>query len=178
MALGLVGLVLAFRFALRDDTIRHRWDARLLSQPLIGKHLCALDTARFASTLAILVSSGVPLLSALDAGRQVITRLPLRFAVSQAADRVREGSSLSAALRQTRAFPPLLAHMAASGEATGELANMLSRCAHLQQNEVETRTSTLTTILEPLLLLVMGGTVLLIVLAVMQPIISMNTLVK
>ncbi|MBK9614748.1 MAG: type II secretion system inner membrane protein GspF [Uliginosibacterium sp.] len=178
MALGLVGLVLAFRYALRDDAIRHRWDARLLSQPLIGKHLCALDTSRFASTLAILVSSGVPLLSALDAGRQVITRLPLRFAVSQAADRVREGSSLSAALRQTRAFPPLLAHMAASGEATGELASMLSRCAHLQQNEVETRTSTLTTILEPLLLLVMGGTVLLIVLAVMQPIISMNTLVK
>lgn len=178
IALALAGAVVGFRYALRDEALRDRWDAYLLAQPVLGKHLCALDTSRFASTLAILVSSGVPLLAALDAGRQVITRVPLRNAVAQAADRVREGLSLSAALRQTRAFPPLLAHMAASGEATGELANMLSRCAHLQQNEVETRTSTLTTILEPLLLLVMGGTVLLIVLAVMQPIINMNTLVK
>lgn len=174
----LICSVIAFRYALRDESIRYQWDARLLAQPMLGKHLRALDTSRFASTLAILVSSGVPLLSALDAGKQVITRRPLRQAVAQAADRVREGLALSAALRQTRAFPPLLAHMAASGEATGELAQMLSRCAQLQQNEVETRTSTLTTLLEPLLLLVMGGTVLLIVLAVMQPIINMNLLVK
>jgi len=174
LALGIVG----FRYALRDESIRYQWDAYLLAQPLLGKHLRALDTSRFASTLAILVSSGIPLLGALDAGRQVITRLPIRQAVAQAADRVREGTSLSTALRQTRAFPPLLAHMAASGEATGELSTMLSRCAQLQQNEVETRTATLTTVLEPLLLLFMGGTVLLIVLAVMQPIINMNTLVK
>lgn len=174
LALGIIG----FRYALRDESIRYQWDAYILAQPLLGKHLRALDTSRFASTLAILVSSGIPLLGALDAGRQVITRLPIRQAVAQAADRVREGTSLSTALRQTHAFPPLLAHMAASGEATGELSTMLSRCAQLQQNEVETRTATLTTVLEPLLLLFMGGTVLLIVLAVMQPIINMNTLVK
>ncbi|WP_018608760.1 type II secretion system inner membrane protein GspF [Uliginosibacterium gangwonense] len=178
MALMLALGIIAFRYALRDESIRYRWDAYLLAQPLLGKHLRALDTSRFASTLAILVSSGIPLLGALDAGRQVITRLPIRQAVAQAADRVREGTSLSTALRQTHAFPPLLAHMAASGEATGELSTMLSRCAQLQQNEVETRTATLTTVLEPLLLLFMGGTVLLIVLAVMQPIINMNTLVK
>lgn len=178
LTLMLVGGIVGFRYALRNDIVRYRWDAYLLNQPLLGKHLRALDTSRFASTLAILVSSGVPLLNALEAGRQVITRLPLRQAVAAAADRVREGSALSAALRQTRAFPPLLTHMAASGEATGELASMLSRCAQLQQNEVETRTATLTTVLEPLLLLFMGGTVLLIVLAVMQPIINMNTLVK
>lgn len=174
LAAGIFGL----RYALRDETLRHAWDARLLGLPMLGKHLRTLDTSRFASTLAILVSSGVPLLAALDAGRQVITRLPMRRAVAQAADRVREGQSLSTALRQTRAFPPLLSHMAASGEATGELATMLSRCALLQQNEVETRTKTLTTLLEPLLLLLMGGTVMLIVLAVMQPIISMNTLIQ
>ena len=178
MLTALVVGVFSFRYALRDEALHHAWDTRLLGLPLLGRHLRALDTSRFASTLAILVSSGVPLLAALDAGRQVIARLPLKQAVAQAADRVREGQSLSAALRHTRAFPPLLSHMAASGEATGELAPMLARGALLQHNEGEPPTKPLTTLLEPLLLLFMGGTVLLIVLAVMQPIISMNTLIK
>ncbi|MDQ8021203.1 MAG: type II secretion system inner membrane protein GspF [Moraxellaceae bacterium] len=176
--LVLVGGGIAFKQALRDDTIRRRWDTWLLGLPLLGRHLRAIDTARFSGTLAILVGSGVPLLAALDAGRQVIARLPMRQAVALAADRVREGVSLSTALRQTQAFPPLLTHMIASGEATGELETMLVRTARLQQNEVEQRTATLTTLLEPLLLVAMGGTVLLIVLAVMQPIIEVNTLLK
>lgn len=178
MALAIGGGIAGMRYALREDAVRRRWDAWLLGLPLLGRHLRAIDTARFSSTLAILVGSGVPLLSALDAGRQVIRRLPIREAVAQAADRVREGVSLSVALRQTQAFPPLLTHMIASGEATGQLETMLVRTAALQQNEVENRTSTLTTLLEPLLLLFMGSTVLLIVLAVMQPIIEVNTLLK
>ena len=178
LALLGVGAFFAFRYALRDDSLRRRWQRWLLGLPLLGRHLRTLDTARFASTLAILVGAGVPLLSALDAGRQVMNSLPLKDAVTTAADRVREGAALSAAMRQTRTFPPLLIHMLSSGETTGDLSTMLARCAQLQQAEVENRSVTLTTLLEPLLLLFMGGSVLFIVLAVMQPIIELNTLVK
>jgi general secretion pathway protein F len=178
LALLIIGAIFAFRHALRDDAVKRRWHRWLLGLPMLGRHLRTLDTARFASTLAILVSSGVPLLAGLDAGRQVMKSLPLKEAVATAADRVREGSSLSAAMKQARTFPPLLVHMLASGEATGDLSTMLSRCAKLQQAEVENRSLTLTTLLEPMLLLGMGGSVLLIVLAVMQPIIELNSLVK
>jgi general secretion pathway protein F len=178
LGIGIVGAIVAARYALREPAVQRRWDAWLLRQPLLGRHLRALDTARFASTLAILVSSGVPLLAGLDAGRQIIGRLPLRDAVGGAADKVREGMALSKALRQSRAFPPLLIHMISSGEATGELSQMLFRASQLQQTEVENRTAVLTTVLEPLLLLIMGGTVLLIVLAIMQPILEINTLLK
>jgi general secretion pathway protein F len=178
LVLLIIGAIFAFRHALRDDAVKRRWHRWLLGLPMLGRHLRTLDTARFASTLAILVSSGVPLLAGLDAGRQVMKSLPLKEAVATAADRVREGSSLSAAMKQARTFPPLLVHMLASGEATGDLSTMLSRCAKLQQAEVENRSLTLTTLLEPMLLLGMGGSVLLIVLAVMQPIIELNSLVK
>lgn len=178
LVLAIAGGVGGLRYALRDDALRERWDHWLLSLPLIGRHLRTLDTTRFASTLAILVGSGVPLLAALDAGRQVVTRLPLQRAISQASDRVREGQSLSRALGATRRFPPLLTHMIASGEATGKLDQMLERAARLQQGELETRTAILTSLLEPLMLLGMGGMVLVIVLAVMQPIIEINTLLK
>ena len=137
-----------------------------------------LDATRFASTLSILVGSGVPLLAALDAGRQVIVRLPLQDAVGWVSDRVREGMPLARALGQSRQFPPLLVHMIASGEATGQLQLLLERAARLQQAELENRTAVMTTLMEPLLLLTMGGVVLLIVLAVMQPIIEINHLLR
>ncbi len=178
LAVLIVGGITGARYTLREDAVRRRWDAWLLSLPLIGRHLRTLDATRFASTLAILVGSGVPLLAALDAGRQVVVRLPLRDAIGHASDRVREGTSLSRALAATRRFPPLLIHMIASGEATGQLDQMLERAAYLQQGELETRTAVLTSLLEPLLLLAMGGMVLIIVLAVMQPIIEINTLLK
>jgi len=120
----------------------------------------------------------VPLIAALEAGREVIGRIPLQDAVRSATERVREGQGLARALGTTRAFPPLLIHMIANGEATGRLDELLERAARLQQQELENRTTTLTTLLEPLLLLAMGGLVLLIVLAVMQPIIEINTLLR
>lgn len=168
----------ATNYALRSDDLRRRWDAYLLRLPMIGKHLRTLDATRFASTLAILVGSGVPLLAALDAGRQVIVRLPLQDAVGWVSDRVREGMPLARALGQSREFPPLLVHMIASGEATGQLQLLLERAARLQQAELENRTTVMTTLMEPLLLLTMGGVVLLIVLAVMQPIIEINHLLR
>lgn len=165
-------------YLLKDPAIRRRWDGWLLRLPLIGRHLRTLDATRFASTLSILAGSGVPLLGALDAGRQVMSRIPLQDAVAQATEKVREGQPLSRALGATRAFPPLLVHMVANGEATGKLDQLLERAARLQQQELENRTATLTSLLEPLLLLVMGILVLLIVLAVMQPIIEINTLLR
>ena len=173
-----VAAAIAGRFALRSTAVRRQWHRRLLSLPVIGRHLRTLDATRFGSTLSILAGSGVPLLSALDAGRQVISLLPLGDAVAVAADRVREGQPLSRALGASRQFPPLMVHMIANGEATGRLGEMLDRAARLQQQELENRTAALTALLEPLLLLMMGGMVLLIVLAVMQPIIEINTLLK
>ena len=169
---------IALHLALREAHFRRRWDALWLRAPLLGKHLRTLDATRFASTLSILASSGVPLLAALDAGREVMGRLPLKDAVQDATARVREGQSLSRALGATRAFPPLLIHMIANGEATGRLDELLDRAARLQQQELENRTATLTTLLEPMLLLIMGVVVLIIVLAVMQPIIETNTMLR
>lgn len=177
-ALLLIGAVFTARAALRDIHVKRRWDAWLLGLPFLGRHLRTLDATRFASTLSILAGSGVPLLAALDAGRQVISRLPLADAVGIAAERVREGQPLSKALGASRQFPPLLIHMLANGEATGRIDELLDRAAKLQQAELENRTATLTALLEPILLLAMGGFVLLIVMAVMQPIIDMNTLMK
>lgn len=174
--IGLSGL--GVHWLLRDRAIRRRWDRTLLRLPLIGRHLRTLDATRFASTLSILAGSGVPLLAALDAGREVIGRVPLQDAIRDATERVREGQSLSRALGATRAFPPLLIHMIANGETTGRLDELLARAARLQQQELENRTGTLTSLLEPLLLLAMGGLVLLIVLAVMQPIIEINTFLR
>lgn len=177
-ALALAAAGFALRHALRTPALRRRWDAWLLRLPLLGRHLRTLDATRFASTLSILAGSGVPLLAALEAGRQVIARLPLSDAVGVAAERVREGQPLSRALGTSRQFPPLLIHMIANGEATGRVDELLDRAARLQQAELENRTATLTALLEPLLLLTMGGFVLLIVLAVMQPIIELNTLTR
>ena len=178
LALLLLAAVVAGRSLLRLPSYRYRWDAGWLRLPFIGRYLRTLEATRFASTLAILAGSGVPLLAALDAGRQVIHRRPMAEAVTAASERVREGQPLSQALAATRQFPMLLIHMIANGEATGRLDELLERAARLQQSELENRTGTLTTLLEPVLLLSMGAFVLMIVLAVMQPIIEINTLMR
>lgn len=177
LAGGAAALLIALG-SLRDERIRHAFDRSLLALPVIGHHLRSLDATRFASTLAILIGSGVPLLAALDAAGRVVQRLPIRAAVGDAAEQVREGRSLARALAAGRTFPPMLIHMVANGEATGRIDQLLERAARLQQQELETRTTALTSLLEPLLLLAMGAVVLLIVLAVMQPIIEINTLMR
>lgn len=174
----LSGAGLLFAWGLRLPEFRLRVDRFLLGLPLVGRHLRVLDSTRFASTLSILVSSGVPLLAALDAGAKVVRRIPLRNAVMSAADKVREGVSLSRALTATRSFPPLLLHMIANGEATGRIGPLLDKAARLQQQELESRTATLTSLIEPALLLAMGAIVMVIVLAVMEPIIEINTLLR
>jgi general secretion pathway protein F len=174
IAAGVVGA----RWLLRTPSLRLAWHTRLLDAPLFGKLIRGVNTARFASTLAILTGSGVPLIRALDAGAQTLTNDALRANVIDAVSRVREGSTLSRALAAGKQFPPVMIHMIASGEATGELPQMLERTAGTLSNEVERRTLTLTSLLEPILILVMGAVVLMIVLAVLLPIIEINQLVQ
>ena len=145
---------------------------------MLGRFLRVLDSARFASTMAILIGSGVPLLTALETAKGVIANLVLRRSVERAVGLVREGSPLHRALAAERLFPPLLIHLVASGEASGALDQMLARAAQQQQNELDHRTALALGLFEPLLILVMGAIVLMIVLAVLLPIININLLLR
>jgi general secretion pathway protein F len=166
------------RWAYQREPLRKRWHARLLRLPLLGPLLLGLDTARFASSLAILTAGGVPLLHALAAGARVVQNLALREAIEQAQQRVREGTSLHRALAARGVFPVIFVHLVASGEASGRLAHMLAQSGRQQEVENDARIRLLTGILEPALILAMGALVLLIVVAILLPIIEMNQLVR
>jgi general secretion pathway protein F len=177
IVLLLGGAFAAARVALRRDSTRRSWHAFLLNMPWLGSLIRSVNTSRFASTLAILVGGGVPLLSALASGARVMSNMVLREAVEHAIERVREGASLARALGESRAFPPLLIHLVASGEVSGKLEQMLERAAHLETQALERRLAVFLTLLEPVMILVMGGVVLMIVLAILLPIIEINQLV-
>lgn len=166
------------RGLLRDQGRRQRFHDALLRLPLIGRLLRDSETARFSATLGILVGGGVPLLSALETGRSVMRLLPMQAATTGAMTAVAEGSALARALANEKAFPPLLVHLVAGGEKSGRLAEMLSRSAELMQAEVDESLATLTALLEPLLIMLMGGIVLLVVLAIMQPILEVNQVLR
>jgi general secretion pathway protein F len=176
--LGAGAAFYGFRLWLRLPGRRLVWDNMLLNLPLAGRIVRGVDTARFASTLAILAGAGVPLLRALDAARATLSNSVLAGAVTRIIETVREGGTLSGALARTKVFPPVLVHLAASGETTGQLAPMLERAATNLSREVERRALALSTLLEPLLILAMGAVVLGIVLAVLMPIIEINQLVR
>jgi general secretion pathway protein F len=164
--------------ALRRPAYRRRWHAFLLALPWLGPLVRGVDTSRFASTLAILVAGGVPLLGALASAARAMGNAVMREAVERAIERVREGVSLARALGETRAFPPLLVHLVASGELSGKLEQMLGRAARLETQSLERRLAVFLTLLEPVMILVMGAVVLLIVLAILLPIIEINQLVR
>ena len=178
IVLFIVCATVSARLALRRPMARYRWDALILRLPWIGALARGVNTARFASTLAILVKGGVPLLGALNSGLRVMGNKFLQSAVEQTIERVREGASLAKALGETRAFSPLLVHMVASGETSGKLDQMLERVARLETQALERRLAIFLTVLEPAMILVMGGFVLLIVLAILLPIIEINQLVR
>lgn len=175
--LGGIGAALALRAALRDEALRLRWHAFILRLPLIGRLSRATNTARFASTLAILTKSGVPLVEALSIAAAVIANRRIRERVVEAAQKVREGSSLTRALEATGEFPPMMLHMIASGEKSGELDQMLARTARNQENDLAAQVSLLVGLFEPFMLVFMGAVVLVIVLAILMPILSLNQLV-
>ncbi len=180
-AWGLSSLVLGgwiLKYALRQPLLRERWDAAWLRLPLIGRLARGYNAARFANTLATLVGAGVPILKALQAAAETLSNQALRADMLEALVLVREGAPLGSALGQKKSLPGLLPMFARLGEQTGQLPQMLQRAATQLSSDVQRRALQLATILEPLLIVVMGAMVMLIVLSVMLPIIQLNQLVR
>ncbi|BDX20628.1 MULTISPECIES: type II secretion system inner membrane protein GspF [Halopseudomonas] len=178
MLLILGGLGYGLRTLLQRPAYQRRWHDLLLRLPLIGRLTRGLNTARFARTLNILAASGVPLLDALNMSASVITNLPMREAVSEAAQRVREGAGVGLALERSGYFPAMTLSLIKSGESSGTLDDMLERAAETQERELEARIAMVMGVFEPLLILTMGAVVLVIVLAILLPIFELNQLVN
>jgi general secretion pathway protein F len=178
LALALAGGVFALRLALTKDSFREKFDAAWLNLTILGKMSRSYNSARFASTLAMLASAGVPILKALQAAAQTLSNRAMRADALDALVLVREGAPLASALAQKKRFPGLLAMFARLGEQTGTLPLMLQRAAKQLSTEVQRRAMQLATLLEPLLIVAMGLMVMLIVLAVLMPIIQLNQLVR
>jgi len=177
--LGLLVLLgIAVSWLLRSEDNRRRFHRLLLRVPLVGHLVKGLDTGRFARTFSILTASGVSVLEAMRISAQVISNLPMRDAVNEAAARVREGAGIAASLERSGYFPAMTVHLIASGEASGKLEEMLERAAINQEREIETLIAAVMGLFEPLLILLMGGVVLVIVLAILLPIFDLNQLVK
>ncbi len=179
---GLAGLAIlviaaaAFVLALERPAFRRRVDAALLRTPVVGKLLRGLHAARLARTLSTLVASGSPVVEGLGAAKGTVRNLVLQDAVAEVASSIREGSSLSAALRRTNVFPPMVVYMSSVGENTGRLDVMLGKAAEHLENEFESFTSTAISLLEPLIIVAMGAVVASIVLAILLPILQLNSL--
>ena len=171
-------LVAAIALGLRAPARRRHWHAIALRLPGFAELVRTSDAARFVSTLAILGRSGVVLVEAMGIGAGVVSNLVLRERLQVAVGEVAEGATLASSLARSEALPALMLHMIASGERAGELENMLERAADLQEKQLAGRISLLVSLCEPLMLLVMGGIVLFIVLAILLPILNLNQLVN
>jgi len=180
---GLVALALlvaagvGIGWVLRKPGPKRRFHGILLRLPLIGRLARGINAGRFARTFSIVTASGVPVLDGLRIAAQVMSNLPMREAVEEATRKVREGASIYAALEKSGYFPPMMVHLIASGESSGKLEEMLERAAVNQEREIETLVSAIMGLFEPVLILVMGGLVLIIVLAILLPIFNLNQLV-
>lgn len=174
---GVIGIVALVRWVLAQPAMRLRWDHQKFSIPLIKRISRSANAARYANTLSILTSAGVPLVEAMNIASEVVSNTYLKRRLQDATQTVSEGMSLKMSLDQVGQFPPMLLHMVGSGEQSGELDTMLGRVATYQQAEVERIVATIVKMFEPMMLLIMGGVVLFIVMAVLLPILSMNQLV-
>jgi len=176
--IAIVLITLGSRVALRNDDMREKFDAAWLNIPLIGKLARGYNAARFASTLAMLATAGVPILKSLQAAAMTLNNRAMRADALDALILVREGAPLASAIAQKKRFPGIVSMFARLGEQTGQLPLMLSRAAKQLSAEVQRRAMHLATLLEPMLIVTMGLVVMLIVLAVLLPIIQLNQLVK
>jgi general secretion pathway protein F len=176
--LALVVAGFAFARWLRNPQNRHRADGWLLGVPLAGRLVRGFDTARFTRTFSILTGSAVPVLESLRIAAAVIANRPMRAAVEQAAERVREGAPIGRSLGASKLFPPMTVHLIASGESSGRLEEMLERAALQQERELDGLLTALVGLLGPLMIVGMGVFVLAIVFAMLMPIFEMNTLVR
>lgn len=175
--LVVIGAIVGFIRWLKDPAARRRFHSFLLRIPLIGKVVRGNNTARFARTLATLTASAVPVLEALRISGEVVTNLPMRDAVLDAATRVREGAPIGRSLAASKLFPPMMIHLISSGETSGELETMLDRAATNQEREMDAILTAVVGLLGPLMIVLMGGFVLLIVLAMLMPIFQLNQLI-
>jgi len=176
-----IGIILSSVLAgivFRKEGPKYWLHRQFLRLPLIGRLTRGLNTARFSRTLSILIASSVPVLDALRISAQVVLNRPMRKAISEAADRVREGVSIHKSLAASKLFPPMTLHLIANGEVSGELENMLERAAINQERESETMISGLMGVLEPVMILIMGMIVLVIVIAILLPIFDLNQLIQ
>lgn len=178
MSTGIAGAGVIATLALRRPDVLGRWHALLLRLPLIGRLARATETARFARTLALLVGSAVPLLDALNISVHVVENTVLRVALARVAIRVREGQPFSKALADTGEFPPVAVRLIASGEKSGRLDDMLFEAAANQERELDTVLGVAMAALGPGVILLVGGLVLFIVLAILLPIFELNTLIR
>jgi general secretion pathway protein F len=176
LAMIILGSIAFVRW-LRDPAARRRFDSFLLRLPLIGKVVRGNNTARFARTFSTLTSSAVPVLEAMRIAGEVVTNLPMRDAVQAAAARVREGAPIGRSLGASKLFPPMMIHLISSGESSGDIETMLDRAATNQEREMDSILGAVVGLLGPLMILVMGGLVLLIVLAMLLPIFQLNQLI-
>jgi general secretion pathway protein F len=178
MLVAIAFIAFSARLALARAAFREKFDAAWLNVPLVGKLARQYNAARFASTLAMLTTAGVPILRALQAASETLSNTAMRADALDALVLVREGAPLASALAQKKRFPGIVSMFARLGEQTGTLPLMLQRAANQLGAEVQRRAMHLATILEPLLIVAMGGVVMLIVLAVLMPIIQLNQFVK
>ena len=173
---GLVIALFLLKQLLKIPSWQFRWHKLMLKIPLVKKLVRSANTGRFARTLSILASSGVPILDAMAISSKVVENLPMRRAVEEAALKVREGTPIHKALEQSGYFPPMTVYLIASGEKSGKLDDMLERSAVQQERETDTLISSMLSLFEPILILVMGVVVLLIVMSIMLPILNLNQL--
>lgn len=178
LLIGLVAAFFGFRAWLRNPDNRRKWHRLLLRLPLIGKLSRGFNTARFTRTLSILSGSSVPVLDALRIASEVVTNLPMRDAVTEASQRVREGAAIGRSLGQSKLFPPMTIHLISSGESSGELESMLERAAMNQERELDGLLNALVGLLGPLLIVTMGLFVMGIVFAMLLPIFELNQLIR
>ena len=178
LIIGLIAASWLSWWILQQEGPRRRFHRFLLRLPIIARLTRGVNTARFTRTLSILAGSGVPILEALKISAEVVENVPMRDAITEATVRVREGASISKSLAASRLFPPMMIHLVSSGETGGKLEEMLSRAASGQEREVDGLIATLLGILQPLLIVAMGGIVLTIVLAILLPIFEINNLIR
>ncbi len=177
LVIGLIVAAIVFARWLRDPAAKRTWHRVQLRLPLVGKLSRGFNTARFTRTFSILSASSVPVLEAMRIAGEVVTNLPMRDAVSDAAARVREGAPIGRSLALSKLFPPMTIHLISSGESSGQLENMLERASMNQERELDGLLNTMVGLLGPLLIVAMGLFVMGIVFAMLMPIFEMNNLI-
>ncbi len=175
---SIIGVVVAFLYWKDSEAGRPVWDRWVLKMPIFGPLVRMLSVARFSRTLSTLLKSGVPLLAALDIVKNVVTNSVMSAVVDQARDAIREGESIANPLKKSGEFPPLVYHMVAIGERSGQLEDMLLNVATSYENQVDVRIGALTSLMEPLMIVAMGLVIAFVVFAILTPILQMNTLVR